>query len=218
MYLFVFRNANCWIIYVHIDWFLQWVLSGYLETGGKSRKLHAWIIDFVNGNSKKQGFRANKTNSPIEFCSISHFTIIQPTKAYHLHFSFLSFSFDISETKQIKDYVFQFESIEFSFSRFLTPCLIGKVHAVISNGGDANKPFKIYVGYDPSEDLAYEVCRHSIMKRSLIPVEIIPIKQSGSRKSGLYWDVGIMEKKKRKKTNSNHVRVTWSLFCQSKKL
>ena len=71
----------------------------------------------------------------------------------------------------------------------------GKTEAPLpsSNGGGAEidnnekKPFKIFVGYDPREDLAYEVCRHSILKRSSIPVEIIPIKQSDLRKSGLYW-------------------------------
>jgi len=50
-----------------------------------------------------------------------------------------------------------------------------------------NKVFKIFVGYDPSEDIAFEVCRHSILKRSSIPVEIIPIKQSDLRERGLYW-------------------------------
>lgn len=62
---------------------------------------------------------------------------------------------------------------------------------VTANGevdnGDMKKPFKIFVGYDPREDLAYEVCRHSILKRASIPVEVIPIKQSELRKNGLYW-------------------------------
>ncbi|KAL5167870.1 Protein CDI [Glycine soja] len=64
----------------------------------------------------------------------------------------------------------------------------GKTEAPLPiSNGDEKKPFKIFVGYDPREDLAYEVCRHSILKRSSIPVEIIPIKQSDLRKSGLYW-------------------------------
>lgn len=68
----------------------------------------------------------------------------------------------------------------------------GKTEAPLptSNGeieNNVKKPFKIFVGYDPREDLAFEVCRHSILKRSSIPVEIIPIKQSDLRKSGLYW-------------------------------
>lgn len=49
------------------------------------------------------------------------------------------------------------------------------------------KPFKVFVGYDPREDLAYEVCRYSILSRSSIPVEVIPIKQSELRKNGSYY-------------------------------
>ncbi|XP_077242895.1 protein CDI-like [Tasmannia lanceolata] len=52
--------------------------------------------------------------------------------------------------------------------------------------GNANT-FKIFVGYDPREDLAYEVCRYSILKRSTIPVEVHPIKQSDLRNRRLYW-------------------------------
>lgn len=53
--------------------------------------------------------------------------------------------------------------------------------------GDQKKPFKIFVGYDPREDLAYQVCRYSILKRSSIPVEVIPIKQSELREKKHYW-------------------------------
>ena len=65
--------------------------------------------------------------------------------------------------------------------------------SLVSNGNGhlacngTEKPFKIFVGYDPREDLAYEVCCHSLRKRSSIPIEITPIKQSELRKSGLYW-------------------------------
>lgn len=48
-------------------------------------------------------------------------------------------------------------------------------------------PFKIFVGYDPREDAAYEVCRHSLLKHSTIPLDIIPIKQSDLRAAGHYW-------------------------------
>ncbi|KAF6137329.1 hypothetical protein GIB67_036366 [Kingdonia uniflora] len=63
---------------------------------------------------------------------------------------------------------------------------IEKVNTV-SNANGNTKVFKIFVGYDPREDLAYEVCRYSIMKRASIPVEVIPIVQSDLRKKGLYW-------------------------------
>ncbi|KAL2329277.1 hypothetical protein Fmac_022704 [Flemingia macrophylla] len=49
------------------------------------------------------------------------------------------------------------------------------------------KPFKIFVGYDSREDIAFQVCRHSLLKKSSIPLEIIPIKQSELREKGLYW-------------------------------
>lgn len=52
---------------------------------------------------------------------------------------------------------------------------------------EVEKPFKIFVGYDPGEDVAYEVCRYSLSERSSIPVDVIPIKQSELRDSKLYW-------------------------------
>ncbi|KAI4331226.1 hypothetical protein MLD38_029431 [Melastoma candidum] len=54
---------------------------------------------------------------------------------------------------------------------------------------DAEKPFKVFVGYDSHEDIAYQVCRYSLLKRSSIPVEVIPIKQSELREKKLYWRV-----------------------------
>ncbi|KAL6539149.1 hypothetical protein OROGR_011798 [Orobanche gracilis] len=60
----------------------------------------------------------------------------------------------------------------------------------ISINGNGNRnatPFKIFIGYDPREDLAYEVCRYSLLKRSSIPIEIIPIKQQELREIGVYW-------------------------------
>lgn len=56
-----------------------------------------------------------------------------------------------------------------------------------SNGTVSGKPFKIFIGYDPREDLAYEVCRYSLLKRSSIPLEIHPIKQCELREKGIYW-------------------------------
>ncbi|RZC84767.1 hypothetical protein C5167_047551 [Papaver somniferum] len=60
------------------------------------------------------------------------------------------------------------------------------VHHPSDNGNQKNV-FKIFVGYDTREDLAYEVCKRSILKRASIPVEVIPIKQSDLRSDGLYW-------------------------------
>lgn len=63
---------------------------------------------------------------------------------------------------------------------------MSNANADSGNGSNA-KPFKIFIGYDPREDIAYEVCRYSILNRSSIPVEIIPIKQSHLREKGVYW-------------------------------
>jgi len=49
-----------------------------------------------------------------------------------------------------------------------------------------NKPFKVFVGYDSRENIAYEVAKHSIMKKSTVPVTVIPIKQKELRTKGLY--------------------------------
>ncbi|KAK7312135.1 hypothetical protein VNO77_35769 [Canavalia gladiata] len=54
-----------------------------------------------------------------------------------------------------------------------------------TNGGDG--AFKIFIGYDSREDIAYEVCCHSLLKKTSIPIEIIPIKQSDLRKNSEYW-------------------------------
>ncbi|KAL0342047.1 UNVERIFIED_CONTAM: protein CDI [Sesamum calycinum] len=66
---------------------------------------------------------------------------------------------------------------------------------ISKNSSNGNvKPFKVFIGYDPREDLAYEVCRYSLLKRSSIPVEIYPIKQSELREKGVYWrDRGKLE-------------------------
>ena len=52
---------------------------------------------------------------------------------------------------------------------------------------EETKPLKIFVGYDTREDIAYEVCRESIIRTASVPVEIIPIKQTKLRESGWYW-------------------------------
>jgi len=46
---------------------------------------------------------------------------------------------------------------------------------------------KIYVGWDPREDLAWEVCRYSILTRAIDkPIEVIPLVQSDLRARGIY--------------------------------
>lgn len=45
---------------------------------------------------------------------------------------------------------------------------------------------KIYVGYDKREDIAWQVCKHSILKHAAIAPNIYPIKQDNLREIGLY--------------------------------
>lgn len=46
---------------------------------------------------------------------------------------------------------------------------------------------KVYVGWDPREDIAWEVCRHSILSRTdPSRVEVHPLIQSELRQQGLY--------------------------------
>lgn len=44
----------------------------------------------------------------------------------------------------------------------------------------------VFIGYDSREDIAYRVCRESILKHSSLPVRIIPIKQDELREDGVY--------------------------------
>jgi hypothetical protein len=45
---------------------------------------------------------------------------------------------------------------------------------------------KVYVGYDSREDIAWQVCRHSLLRHASADVEIYPLKQPTLRELGLY--------------------------------
>jgi hypothetical protein len=47
-------------------------------------------------------------------------------------------------------------------------------------------PFPVHVGWDSREEVAYQVCRHSILTRASDPVTVSPIKQPELRAAGLY--------------------------------
>ncbi|WOL09651.1 protein CDI-like [Canna indica] len=53
-------------------------------------------------------------------------------------------------------------------------------------GAAAAEPLRVYIGYDPREDAAYQVCRRSLLHRSSVPIEIHPIRQQDLRDAGLY--------------------------------
>lgn len=45
---------------------------------------------------------------------------------------------------------------------------------------------KIFVGWDPREELAFEVCKYSIQKNTNLPVRIISLKQDILKQEGIY--------------------------------
>ena len=45
---------------------------------------------------------------------------------------------------------------------------------------------KIYVGYDSREDIAWQVCRHSLLRHAGAGLEVHPLRQSTLRELGLY--------------------------------
>lgn len=45
---------------------------------------------------------------------------------------------------------------------------------------------KIFVGYDSREDIAWQVCRHSILRHASRHVEVYPLKLAALRELGLY--------------------------------
>jgi hypothetical protein len=51
-------------------------------------------------------------------------------------------------------------------------------------------PFPVYVGFDPRESIAYEVCRHSILSRTRQQVTVAPLAQAELRERKLYWRTG----------------------------
>ena len=46
---------------------------------------------------------------------------------------------------------------------------------------------RVYIGWDSREDLAYQVCRYSILNRASVPVRIVPLKHRELRQQALFW-------------------------------
>ena len=76
---------------------------------------------------------------------------------------------------------------------------------------------KIYVGWDSREDIAYQVCEHSIKRRDP-DAEVIPLKQNDMRAQGIYT----REKDKLASTEFTFTRFFvpylndfkgWAVFC-----
>lgn len=56
-------------------------------------------------------------------------------------------------------------------------------------------PLKVYIGYDPREQDAYDVCVHSLLRHSSIPLSIVKLDQRGLRLAGFYDRPFVMEGK-----------------------
>lgn len=50
----------------------------------------------------------------------------------------------------------------------------------------SQQPFRVFVGWDGREDIAYRVCRHSLLGRASVPVTVVPLRQADLRAQGLY--------------------------------
>ncbi|MEO6359678.1 MAG: hypothetical protein ABIO43_03765 [Sphingomicrobium sp.] len=85
--------------------------------------------------------------------------------------------------------------------------------------GDA-QPAKIFVGYDSREDIAWKVCRHSLLRHADNDIRVIPLRQPVLRELGLYT-------RPHDATSSTEFSLTrflapylaaqggWALFCDS---
>jgi lipopolysaccharide biosynthesis glycosyltransferase len=49
-----------------------------------------------------------------------------------------------------------------------------------------NFPVKVFVGYDSREDIAWQVCRHSLLRHSDQKIQVIPLRQCALRELGIY--------------------------------
>lgn len=77
---------------------------------------------------------------------------------------------------------------------------------------------KIFVGYDSREDIAWQVCRHSLLRHTRGNLEILPLRQSVLRERGLYTrphDVGSSSEFSLTRFLTPHLGPErgWILFC-----
>ncbi len=51
---------------------------------------------------------------------------------------------------------------------------------------NSTSPFKVFIGYDSREDIAYQVARHSLLRHTPQEISVHPIRQPVVRELGLY--------------------------------
>ena len=54
-------------------------------------------------------------------------------------------------------------------------------------GAEMQGYLRVFIGWDPKQAVAYDVARYSLVRHSSITLEVIPLKQSELRESGMYW-------------------------------
>jgi lipopolysaccharide biosynthesis glycosyltransferase len=77
---------------------------------------------------------------------------------------------------------------------------------------------KIFVGYDSREDIAWQVCRHSIARHSAGECEVCPLRQPSLRELGLYtrpFDTGSSTEFSLTRFLTPYLAGTsgWAIFC-----
>lgn len=77
---------------------------------------------------------------------------------------------------------------------------------------------KVFVGYDPREDIAWEVCRYSLLRHAKAPLLVAPLKQDNLRELGLYTrpaDKGASTQFSLTRFLSPYLAATsgWTIFC-----
>lgn len=48
------------------------------------------------------------------------------------------------------------------------------------------QPLEVFVGHDPREDRAWQVCRHSLLRHAATPLSVTPLRLPELRQAGLY--------------------------------
>ena len=79
-------------------------------------------------------------------------------------------------------------------------------------------PAKVFVGYDSREDIAWQVCRHSLLRHSDDNLSAIPLRQPVLRELGLYTrahDVGASTEFSLTRFLTPHLAAQggWVIFC-----
>jgi hypothetical protein len=82
----------------------------------------------------------------------------------------------------------------------------------------ADVPAKIFVGYDSREDIAWQVCRHSLQRHAGEGVTVLPIRLSTVRELGLYtrpFDVGASTEFSLTRFLTPYLAAQsgWAIFC-----